>query len=77
LSRLSPFGSAPETYPVSLRNNTATEVRTRVVVFARIRVTNTRPRIATRCQAWLVDVERSDGLGGFKPTIFTGSIQGE
>jgi hypothetical protein len=46
----------------------------RDVFFARIKVTNLKPRIATRCQAWLVDVETGDGRGGFKLTIFKDSI---
>ena len=46
----------------------------RDVFFARIKVTNLKPRIATKCQAWLIDVETGDGQGGFKPTIFKDSI---
>ena len=37
-------------------------------------VSGLKPRIATQCQAWLVDVEAGDGQGGFKPTIFKDSI---
>ena len=46
----------------------------RDVFFARIRVTNLKPRIATKCQAWLISVEADDGQGNFKPTVFKDSI---
>lgn len=46
----------------------------RVVFFARLRVTNTKSRIATRCQAWLVNVERQDEHGLYNPTVFKDSI---
>jgi hypothetical protein len=51
-----------------------TKLKTRVVFFARIKVSNSKPRIARNCQAWLVDVETADEQGGFKPTIFKDSI---
>lgn len=46
----------------------------RVVFFARLCVTNIKPRIAAKCQAWLVNVERRDEHGQFKPTVFKDSI---
>jgi hypothetical protein len=61
----------PEEFQVA-PNVSAPEKRD--VFFARIKVTNLKPRIATQCQAWLVDVEAGDGQGGFKPTIFKDSI---
>jgi hypothetical protein len=61
----------PEEFQVTL-----VSFQKRVVFFARIKVTNLMPRIATQCQAWLVNVEAGDGYGDFKPTIFKDSIQG-
>ena len=59
----------PEEFQVTL-----VSFQKRVVFFARIKVTNLMPRIATQCQAWLVNVEAGDGYGDFKPTIFKDSI---
>lgn len=65
----------PEEFATNVRRDTAsTQKSKRVVFFARIRVTNLKPRIATKCQGWLVDVEVDDGQGNFKPTIFKDSI---
>jgi len=65
----------PEEYQINHAPDVAaTQTGKRVVFFARIRVTNPKPRIATRCQAWLIDVETSDGKGAFKPTIYKDSI---
>jgi hypothetical protein len=65
----------PEEFQVDATTDAASMTKgKRVVFFARIRVTNTKSRIATKCQGWLVDVEATDGQSGFKPTIFKDSI---
>lgn len=65
----------PEEFQVNVAPNIAsTKKDERVVYFARIRVTNPKSRIATKCQGWLVNVEVANGQGGFKPTIFKDSI---
>jgi hypothetical protein len=66
----------PEEFQVDgARSVASAQTGKRVVFFARIRVTNTKPRIATKCQGWLTNVEVRDEQGGFKPTIFKDSIQ--
>jgi hypothetical protein len=45
----------------------------RVVFYARERVTNEKPRIAQKCQAWLVRVEEMNKDGEFKETAFKDS----
>ncbi len=65
----------PEEYDVPKGSSAVgTQKGKRVVFFARIKVTNSKPRIARNCQAWLVDVETADEQAGFKPTIFKDSI---
>jgi hypothetical protein len=60
----------PEVYS----NVAAGQTCQQIVFFARIRVTNLKPRIAMKCQGWLVKVEKGDEQGGFEPTIFKDSI---
>ncbi len=42
--------------------------------YIRIKVTNTKPSIAKNCRAYLVNIEKADSSGEFKPTIYGDSI---
>jgi len=65
----------PEEYQRQINESTVTiSKERREVFFARIRVTNIKPRIASRCQAWLVNIESQDSAGQFRPTVFKDSI---
>ncbi len=64
----------PEEYVVQTGASTvATRAGQRVVMYARVRVTNTKPRIAQRVRAWLVNIEEQVD-GEFRPTIFRDSM---
>ena len=65
----------PESVSLAPDLSTSTDgVRLQVVFFARIRVSNGKPRTLTKCQASLVKVERADEQGGFNETTFKDSI---
>jgi len=65
----------PEEHQEQINDHSVTVARKqRLVFFARIRVTNAKPRMASRCQAWLVNVESQDDAGQFRPTVFKDSI---
>lgn len=64
----------PEEYQVRTGPSTvAARKGQRVVMYARLRVTNVKPRIAQDVRAWLVNVEEQVD-GEFQPTIFRDSM---
>lgn len=64
----------PEEYTVDTGPTTvAARPGKRTVFFARVRITNHKPRIARQVKVWLTNVERKQE-GNFKPTIFRDSI---
>jgi hypothetical protein len=64
----------PETYfPDVSASAVSTKPQTRVVCFARVRITNTKPRPALKCRAFLSNVEQLKD-GKFVPTAYHDSI---
>lgn len=44
-------------------------------IYVRVKVTNTKPRLARQCRAYLVNIELQNQNGSFVPTIYSDSIQ--
>lgn len=67
--------TTPQEYGVGSFSDMQKGIRktaSRVVTFARIRVTNKRNRLVENCRAWLVAIDEKEG-GKWKPTVFRDS----